>query len=46
MAARDKVTEALDRLTEAVKGPASDEEWQAMLELAARFHDYSPRMCC
>ncbi len=42
MATSDKVTEALDRLTAAVEGLASGEEWRRMLEVAARFHDYSP----
>lgn len=38
----DKLSEAHDRLTQAVEEMTSAEDWQAFLAMAARFHNYSP----
>ena len=38
----DRLVEAHERLTEAVAGLTSGEDWQAMLDVAKRFHRYSP----
>lgn len=38
----DKLTEAHDRLAQAVEEMTTAEDWQAFLAMAARFHTYSP----
>lgn len=38
----DRLTTAHDRITEAVERLVTGTDWQAMLDVAARFHSYSP----
>lgn len=38
----DKLTEAHERLAQAVEEMAAGEDWRAFLTMAARFHTYSP----
>jgi len=40
--AADKLTEAHERLTQAIENMTSGEDWQAFLAMASRFHTYSP----
>jgi antirestriction protein ArdC len=38
----DKLTEAHERMVEAIEALVSGEDWAAMLDVARRFHSYSP----
>ena len=38
----DKLTEAHERMVEAVRSLVSGEDWVQMLDVARRFHNYSP----
>lgn len=37
----DRLQEAHDRLTQAVESIVSGDDWQRMLKVAAKFHNYS-----
>ena len=42
IAMTDQLTAAHDRITDAVEQLVTGADWQTMLDIAARFHTYSP----